>query len=179
MVLGTNAGQADLIHSLKQMGWHVTGCSRELGEPGQSLCDQFEHIDISNLDALEQFARSHRIDLIYSISSDVAIRSATTLAERLSLPHFFDSSLVDLLDNKPALRRHLRARNQDSVHFIELNEGLENLDSWNHYPCVVKPADAQGQRGITKVYDPEFLIDAVIAAQRFSNSNQAILEEFS
>ena len=178
MVLGTNAGQADLIRTLKRMGWHVTGCSRDRGEPGQALCDHFELIDVADLDALEHFERSNPVDLVYSISSDVAIRSATALAERLSLPHFFDSPTIELLDNKPALRRHLRARNQDAVRFIELNDGLEGLESWNDYPCVVKPTDAQGQRGVTKVHQPQFLRDAVIDAQRFSRSKRAILEEF-
>ena len=178
MVLGTNAGQADLIRTLKRMGWNVIGCSRESGEPGQVLCDRFERIDVANLAELEQFARSNQVDLVYSISSDVAIRSATSLAEQLGLPHFFDSRLVELLDNKTALRRHLQTKVQNPVLYVEIDEDLQSLETWNCYPCVVKPTDAQGQRGVTRIDHPGSLKAAVVAAQGFSRSKQAIVEEY-
>ena len=110
LVLGTNAGQADLIRHLKDRGWRVVGASRSAGEVGAALCDRFEAIDIVDLDALEAAARHHGVDVVYSISSDIAIRSATALAERLGLPHFYDTAFIDLLDDKAALRSFLDER---------------------------------------------------------------------
>ena len=42
IVLGANAGQADLIRYLKERDWNVTAVSgRQVGDPGEKLADSF------------------------------------------------------------------------------------------------------------------------------------------
>ena len=64
LILGTNAGQADLIRHMKDIGWRVIGCAPGKGEPGQAFCDVVEHVDIVDLDALEAVARRHAVNLV-------------------------------------------------------------------------------------------------------------------
>ena len=54
LVLGTNAGQADLIRHMKDRGWRVIGASPVKGEPGQAFCDVVEAVNIVDLDALDR-----------------------------------------------------------------------------------------------------------------------------
>lgn len=177
MVLGTNAGQADLIRHMKAQGWRVVGCSPVAGEPGQDHCDVVEPVDIADLDALETVAARHRPDLVYSISSDVAIRSAVALAERLGLPHFHDSAFVALLDDKAALRAWLAAHDLSPVPFRRVSHPDQAAD-WAVFPCMVKPTDAQGQRGVQRIDSAQGLAPAIAAATAASRSGQAIVEGF-
>ncbi len=177
LVLGTNAGQADLIRYLKNDGWYVVGCSGRSGEPGQTLCDVFEKVDIRNVDALEPLVSNHDISLIYSISSDLAMKSVVALAERTGLPHFFDSPFIALLDNKASLRKFLADRRLSPVTYLEVGKPVEAED-WTSFPCVVKPADAQGQRGVQKVEDRSAFHEAVRDAIDSSPSGLAIVEDF-
>ena len=177
MVLGTNAGQADLIRYMKSIGWRVIGCSPTHGEPGQEFCDVVEAINIVDLDALEEAAKRHAVDYVYSISSDVAMKSVVALSERLGLPHFYDTAFISLLDDKAALRTFLADHNLSPVPFAKV-ASPEELIGWSTFPCMVKPTDAQGQRGVVRVDRAEDLAEAITQAAKFSHSKHAIVEGF-
>ena len=177
IVLGTNAGQADLIRHMKERGWTVVGVSPRRGEAGQALCDIVEYVDITDLDALVRIVQRHNADLVYSISSDVAIRSVTALAERYGLPRFFDSAFISLLDHKANLRAFLRDHDLETIAFREVSDSRDLAD-WTIFPCIVKPVDAQGQRGVVRVDSSDALIPMVEAAFEYSRSGSAIVEEF-
>lgn len=177
VVLGTNAGQADLIRHMKQRSWRVVGVSPRRGEAGQAFCDVVEHVDITNLDALEDVVRRHGADLVYSVSSDVAIRAVTALSEKMDLPHFFDSAFISLLDHKARLRAFLRDHDIETVAFQEVVDPAE-LSAWQQFPCIVKPVDAQGQRGVVRVDSAENLSEMVAAAIKYSRTGSAIVEEY-
>jgi phosphoribosylamine-glycine ligase len=177
LVLGTNAGQADLIRHMKDRGWRVIGASPVVGEPGQAFCDVVEHINIVDLDALEAAAKKHSVDLVYSISSDVAMRSVVALSERMGLPHFYDTDFINLLDNKAALRGFLVEHDLGPVPFIQVGNAADAA-GWTTYPCMVKPTDGQGQRGVVRIDDASGLDAAITQAIGFSHSGQAIVEGF-
>jgi biotin carboxylase len=179
IVLGANAGQADLIRYLKERDWTVTAVSgRQVGDPGETLADDFEKLDIRDIDAVCGLARARQAEIIYSISSDVAITAATEASEKLGLPHFFDSGMVDVFNKKPLLREFLNSRGLSPVAFAEV-ASADEARGWNVFPCVVKPTDAQGQRGVTKVLEKGDLaaaVDEAIAACK--EPRRAILEAF-
>jgi biotin carboxylase len=179
IVLGANAGQADLIRYLKERDWTVTAVSgRQVGDPGETLAHRFVKLDIRDVDAVGALAREHKADIVYSISSDVAITAATEVSEKLSLPHFFDSGLIDVFNKKPLLRAFLNSRNLSPVAFAEVKSAEEASD-WSVFPCVVKPTDAQGQRGVQKVFDKAHLTKAIeIAIDACKEPRSAIIEAF-
>lgn len=178
MVLGANAGQADLIRYLVDNGWYVIACAGRRGDPGEKIAHRFEQIDITNVDAVSALAKEVGAEIVYSISSDIAITAATEVSEKLGLPHFVDSDLVDLFNKKPLLRAFLNDRNLSPVAFAEVTSPEQAAD-WSVFPCVVKPTDAQGQRGVTKVLEKSALAGAIeeaIASCRHPRS--AVIEAF-
>ncbi len=179
IVLGANAGQADLIRYLKQRGWEVTSVSgRRVGDPGETLADSFEQLDIRDIDGVCALARDRNAGIVYSVSSDVAITAATEASERLGLPRFFDSGLIEVFNKKPLLRAYLNGRGLSPVAFAEVSS-VEEANEWQVFPCVVKPSDAQGQRGVSKVLRKAELAQAIgeaIAACK--EPRRAILEAF-
>ena len=177
LVLGTNAGQADLIRYMKALNWRVIGASPVVGEPGQAFCDVVEHINIVDLDALEQVVARHSVDLIYSISSDVAMKSVVALSERVGLPHFYDSDFIELLDNKAALRAFLRDHDLGPVPFMQVSD-VAGAAGWDQFPCMVKPTDGQGQRGVVRIDHARDIAAAVENAINISRTGQAIIEGF-
>lgn len=175
MVLGANAGQADLIRHAKDRGWWVIACSGKSGEPGQVLCDKFMQVDVTDLDALIAIARDESVDLVYSVSSDIAIRSATKVSELLGLPHFVGTQIIELLDNKAALRAFLKRSDVENTPYLHTT-AVSALTSWETFPCIVKPVDAQGQRGVQCVKSAADLHRAIEQAAHFSRSGDVIIE---
>ena len=177
IVLGTNAGQADLITYLKKKGWTVTSCAYQAGGPGEENSDKFELIDISDIDLVTRFARDQKADLVCSVSSDIAATTVVHVSSRLNLPHFFDVALIELFDSKPALRQHLNQHDLSPVAFIEAKTASD-VAGWTAFPCMVKPADAQGQRGVVRIDHKDDLSTAIETAISLSRTATAIVEEF-
>lgn len=175
VVLGANAGQADLIRHMKARGWYVICCAHRTGEVGALIADEFHQLDIRDIDAVVKLAADLSADLVYSISSDVAMESAVLASERLGLPHFYNTEFVDLLNKKEMLRAHLNAANLSVVPYVVASD-RDALADWSIFPCMVKPSDAQGQRGVVRVEDREEMDAAIAAAFEFSET--VIVEQY-
>lgn len=175
LVLGANAGQADLIRYLGEQGWTVTACAHRPGGAGAKLAHDFRLQDITDVKGVTALARELGVDLVYSVSSDMAVPAVVEASAALGLPHYFDPALVALLDDKAALRAQLNANNLSVVPFVKARS-MEDCAGWVSYPCMVKPADAQGQRGVAKVLSPEGFEAALANAISLSPSGTAIVE---
>ncbi len=177
LVLGANAGQLDLIKYMQTIGWTVHACAHRRGDSGEKHADVFHLLDIRDIDAVCQLAQEIQADLVYSVSSDIAMITAVAVSTKLSLPHFFDNDLIDLLNRKELLRQHLNNHNLGPVEYQTIRK-FDDIDNWTTFPCMVKPSDAQGQRGVQKVTKEADFEKAVNIALEASTSNTAIIEEF-
>lgn len=177
LVLGTNAGQADLIRHLKNDGWTVAGCAYKGAGAGEPLLDDFHLVDISKPEAVTDLAKRVGADLVYSCSSDVAVPSVIAASKALGLPHFFDQNLVDLFNQKTKLRSWLNDQRLSPVPFVRVTNAAE-AKSWSVFPCIVKPSDSQGQRGVAKVTQAADLAGALETALSFSRTGAAIIEAY-
>lgn len=175
LVLGANAGQADLIRYLTAHNWIVTACAHREGGAGAKLADQFKLQDITDVAGVALLAKEIGADLIYSVSSDLAVPAVVGASSALGLPHYFDQDLVALLDDKAALRSKLNASDLSVVPYVRARS-IEECNGWSTYPCMVKPADSQGQRGVAKVLAAEDLEAALVNAIALSPTGTAIVE---
>ncbi len=177
LILGTNSGQLDLIKTMKELGWYVIGCSNRSNEVGVKYTDKFYEIDIRDIEAVSKIAVDNNVDLVYSVSSDTAIKSAVQVSSKLNLPTFYSESLIQLLDNKQDLRSFLNSAKLSIVNYTEIDE-VDDSIKWGTFPCIVKPSNAQGQRGVKKVNDAHELKKSIISAKQFSSNKTAIIEDF-
>lgn len=177
LILGTNAGQADIIRYLKSQEWEVHACGYRKEGPGCDLADCFHLVNTVDVDAVTSLAKEINVDLVYSVSSDSAIKSVTIVSERLNLPHYLNSEIIDLFDKKESLRKFLNDNDISKVSFTTMTEE-SSFSSWNTFPCVVKPSDSQGQRGVVLIRDKKDFEDAVLNAIKWSNTKTAIIEEY-
>ncbi len=177
LILGTNAGQADIIRYLKSNNWEVHACSHKQEGPGCLLADQFHLVNIIDVEEVSTLANKIKVDLVYSVSSDLAIKTVTTVSEKLKLPHFLNSEIIELFDKKELLRQFLNEKDICKVAYTSYTN-LEDASSWNIFPCVVKPTDSQGQRGVQLIEDPNKYMKAVEEAIASSKSRTAIVEEY-
>ena len=177
LILGTNAGQADIINYLKENNWEVHSCGHKRIGPGSDLADQFHLIDTIDVVAVKINAHEIQADIVYSVSSDSGIRTATKVAEELGLPVLLNSEIIDLFHYKERLRQFLNDNDIDTVGFRKVTS-VNELDGWDTIPCVVKPSDSQGQRGVQLIVNREKIYEAVTLALERSPSGTAVVEEY-
>lgn len=176
LILGALAGQVDAVDYLRRRGVETHVCAHERRGPGIDAADFFHQVDITDVAAVTDLARRIGVDVVYSVGSDIAMPTVVRVSEALDLPHFHGSELTDLLRSKEELRGRLAASGLSPVGFVAL-EPDSPVPDWGVFPCIVKPVDSQGQRGISIVETPEDLPRAIAFARANSVSGKAILEE--
>ncbi len=177
LILGTNAGQADIIDYLKTTGWEVHACAYKREGPGCNLAHYFHLVDTLDVKAVASLAEKIDAQLLYSVSSDSAIKTVTKVSEILGLPHFINSEIIELFDKKELLRQFLNENNICKVAYASFTANTD-INTWIHFPCVVKPSDSQGQRGVQLIENKEDFANAIALAIKESKSGKAIVEEY-
>lgn len=177
LILGTNIGQTDFINYLKEIEWEVHACGHQKVGPGCVAANYFHLVDTLDTEAVKNLAIKIEADIVYSVSSDSAIRSATKVSSELGLSTLLNNEIVDLFHNKDQFRKFLNENEISSVKFLKVNN-VEQATNWVSFPCVVKPTDSQGQRGVSLVKDKEELRVEISKALDFSSSSTAIIEEY-
>ena len=107
LILGTGNAQIDAIEYCKQNGYYVYGCSYIDTDGGVNLCNEFQKINIIDVDKVAEYAQKNQVDLVYSVGSDIAMPTVNKVSELLNLPHFISSQTADICNNKFKMRKML------------------------------------------------------------------------
>lgn len=177
IVLGVGNAQVDLIRYLKSQGWWVIGCSYRREGRGLEYVDQFALLNITDVDGVERLARAEKVDLIYSIGSDLAMPTVARVASRLGLPSFVPADVAELLQNKLFLRGFLTEHAISPIYYKGIRSQCD-LDDWSIFPAIIKPVDNQGQRGVFLAASLEQARGGLENSLTFSRSKTLIIEEF-
>jgi biotin carboxylase len=177
LVLGVGNAQVDLIQYLKANEWWVIGCSYRPEGRGLAGLDEFVLLNVIDVDGIEQFARSRKVDLIYTIGSDLAMPTVATVSASLGLPSAVPIEVARLLQNKLRFREFLSCHNISPIKFREVRTASD-LETWSHFPAMIKPVDNQGQRGVFMAANLAEARAGLDGAFLHSRSGALIIEEF-
>ena len=177
IILGVANPQVDAIRYLKSKGWWVIGCSYVREGRGLEHVNQFELIDIRDRHNIEALARTENVGLVYSVGSSLAMPTVADVSKRLDLPTFIDVETAELMHNKVLSRQYLEGFGISPVRYREVFT-INDMDGWDIYPAMLKPADSQGQRGVFRGDSEQALLENFAGALAFSQTNTLILEEY-
>ena len=104
LILGTGNAQEDIIRYCKDEGFEVYACSYTSGDNAEKYADHFSLINITAIDEIIKYVVDNKIDLVYSVGSDLAMPSVAAVSERLDMPHFVSLNAAHICNNKNLLR---------------------------------------------------------------------------
>lgn len=175
LVLGAAAVQADAVRVAKHRGLDVHVCA-EIDGPASAIADAVARFSFTERDRLADYIRANEIDVVYSVGSDVAMPVVGWVGETYDLPHLVGESVAALCNNKTHMRAALEVERFEGNAWFRAVAPGDDVPTPGR-PVIVKPADSQGQRGITRV-DSGDLSPAVERAQAASRTGTAIVEEW-
>lgn len=146
LILGAGNAQVDAIRFCRNKGYEVYGCSYTSTDRGIPLLGHFKQIDIKDIGAVCEYASENKIDVVYSVGSDLAVPTAMRVSEQLNLRHFISYETAAICQTKNRLRSFLGADFQGNLPYL-CASGIEQALGFGQYPCMMKPTDSQGQRG--------------------------------
>jgi biotin carboxylase len=176
IILGAVALQEDAVVAARALGLHTIVCARAADGPAAETCDEFVPIDIVDIDALERLMHERGIRLVYSVGSDIAMPVIGALAQRLGLRVLASREVAETCNDKGRLRAAL-AGIPGAVPYQVIGPG-DDAGRTVTLPCIVKPVDAQGQRGVELVTTDDGFAPAVARAATHSRTGGVIAERF-
>ncbi|QNM06858.1 ATP-grasp domain-containing protein [Qiania dongpingensis] len=179
MSLGGNYYQMTAVKAAKRLGYHVIDVDYLPDNPAHKYADEYYNISTLDKKAVLELARKLQIDGIMSYGSDVSAPTAAYVAEILGLPTNPLTS-VEILTRKDRFRDFLKEndfRVPKSMDIIDVKEAKDFLCELGR-PIMIKPVDASGSKGVSKVISIGEVEDAFREAKSYSKCGNIIAEEF-
>jgi biotin carboxylase len=175
LVLGASEIQQPIIIRAKELGYYTIVADYDPCAVSFKYADK--KLIISTIDnaSLYKVAIENGIDGVLT-TSDYPVRSVAYICDKMGL----SGPTIDaahLCTDKYLLRQHL-AKNQFLVPQFKIIKSKDMLYEIDYFPCVIKPVDSSGSRGVQKVNNLKELIEAYDHSLKYSISANVIVEEF-
>jgi biotin carboxylase len=160
------------LRAARRRGLFVVACDRDAQAPGFEYADRRAIVSAEDEPAIGKLAEAEGVDGVIAPGIDWPVAIAARIAARFGLPHPLTPETASLAVSKQKQREKLGQAGVPQPHW-ELTTDAEGLA----VPCVVKPPDRQGQKGLTLVRDASDLEAAVELAVSESRGGCALVEE--
>jgi biotin carboxylase len=173
LVLGAGPAQLGLLRAARERGVFTIACDRDPDAMGFEFADRRAIVSAEDEAALGMLAAAERVGGLIAPGIDWPVAIAARVAARLGLPHPLTPDAAARSVSKQRQRERLDERGVAQPEWRVTRGGTDGAP----VPCVVKPADRQGQRGLTLVRERDELGEAVDLAVSESRSGVALIEE--
>ncbi len=180
MLLGGLRYLKPVIEAAHHQGYYVITADYLPNNIAHKWSDEYCNVSIIDKEAVLKEAQRLQIDGIMSFACDPGVVAASYVQNKMGLPSFGPFESVEILQNKDKFRAFL-AKNGFNV---PQAKGFDSVEAamqeiyWYPWPVIVKPTDAAGSKGVTRVDKVEDLRPALEYAMEHSISGHIIVEEF-
>ena len=180
MLLGGLRYLIPVINAAHDQGYYVITADYLPNNIAHKYSDEYCNVSIVDKEAVLREAQKLQIDGIMSFACDPGVVAASYVQNQMGLPSFGPFESVEILQNKDKFRAFL----QKNGFNVPLAKGFDSVEAaiseiyWYPWPIIVKPTDAAGSKGVTRVDRAEDLRPALEYAMRHSISGRIIVEEF-
>jgi biotin carboxylase len=179
LVLGASAYQVPVIETARRLGYRVITTDNVPTNPGHSLSDESFDLDTTDLDAMLSLAKGQDIAGIIAPATDVAVVTASYVAQHLRLPGV-PLKAASILSQKNQFREFLRVSDFPSPQaFLIANDEppqgdlLQGGKKW-----LIKPNRSSGSKGVFIIQTVDEFQLYVRESRAFSVDRTAVLDEF-
>ena len=179
LFVGAGREQRPAIVRARERGYRVVAVDDDPGAEGLGHADVAEVADVENGSALAELARRHGVDGVLTVGLDQAATAVADAAERAGLPSIGPAT-AHRFSQVLALRRTLAEEGVPQPAYAavrSLAEGRAAIDVVG-LPAVLKPADADRQRGLFRIDEPGDLESHLHASLAESPTHEAVLESY-
>lgn len=175
LILGVASVQMDAVLELKKMGCETYTIAMAKDGPAADVADHFETIDILDEESVISHIVKNKIDVVYSTGSDLPMPVACRISERLGMPHFVTAKAAYICNHKNAMREALTSECEGNIPYQVL---ADKAHIEIEYPVIMKPSDAQGQRGIFLINSQEQFDKLFEEVKQYSHEGKVIIEKY-
>lgn len=183
MILGASILQLPAIEKAKEMGLDVVVVDMDPNAIGFNVPGiEKEIISTIDIQAVITAAKSHKIDGIMTLATDMPMRTVAAVAKEMNLIGIDEETALKAT-NKAEMRKALQLNNVPIPKFyvVSNKDEYKSVVKQFNVPFIVKPADSSGSRGIFEVRDihnEDLIVEAYEYCHPFSRVGDVVVEEY-
>ena len=178
-MLGAGPAQLGLLAAARRLELFVIAVDRDPSAPGFAYADRRAIMSVEGEHDIERLAEAERVDGVIAPGIDWPGAIAARVAARLGIPHPVTPESATLAASKLKQRERFaqagvpRPRYEVCSTLKEAAAAAARIG----FPCVLKPTDRYGRRGLRAVETPEALGPGVEDALAATRSRTVLVEE--
>ena len=179
MIIGASFLQLPGVKRAKEMGLNVAVLDYDENAVSIPFADKFYNVSTIDIDGVTKAAEDFKADGIMTLASDMPMRSVAKACEKLGLNSISFDTAIKATDKGEMIKAFKEKGVPSPWFFIAENE--EKLEEIKHeilYPCILKPLDNSGSRGVVLVNNEKNLIESFKYSMASSRGAGVIIEEY-
>lgn len=179
LVLGGDHFTIPVVEAAHKQGYYVITCDYLPDNVAHKHSDEFIKFSTTDKEGIHEWARKNPIDGVVTFT-DSGVVTTAYLQHHLGLPQIGPLESVEILQNKARFRKFLTNNGfmVPKAKGFSQKEAALALKDFFTLPVIVKPVDAAGSKGVTKVSNWKELETAIDWAIQYSFSGDFIIESF-
>ena len=180
LLLGGDATLLPVIKAAHKRGYYVITCDYLPENTAHNYSDEFINYSTTDKEDILEWAEVNKIDGVLTFT-DSGVLTAAYICEHMNLASLGSYKSIEIIQNKDMFRKFLKEKNCNVPVFGRYSswEEVEREIDTLPYPVMIKPVDAAGSKGVTKVLTSDELRNAYEYATHFSIKRpEVIIEQF-
>ena len=178
-IIGASILQVPAIRKAKEMGLTVAVADYNPNAVGVPLADRYYNVSTIDEKGICEAAKDFGADGIMTLATDMPMRALAYACHELGLPAISYETAVRATDKGEMIKAFEAAGVEHPWFFIAKNgEEFEAALPSLTYPCIMKPTDSSGSRGVVLAHDREELVREYGYTLASSRGGAVILEEY-
>ncbi|MCM3179151.1 ATP-grasp domain-containing protein [Cytobacillus horneckiae] len=179
LIVGGSYLQLPAIIKAKEMGMKVAVADYNQNAIGVSYADKYYNVSTIDENGIYEAAKDFCADGVITLATDMPMRAVAYACEKLGLNSIsYDTAIKST--NKGEMIKAFEAHGVTHPWYYILQEveQLDSIESKLTYPCISKPIDSSGSRGVVLIKCPQELRKSISYSLKHSPKTGVIIEEY-
>ena len=179
LIIGASILQLPAIKKAKEMGFYVAVADYDPNAVGIGYADEYFNVSTIDIEGVSDVAARFKPDGIMTLATDMPMRSIAAATKVCGLPGISMETAIKSTD-KGEMIKAFKANGVEHPWFyiLKSKEDLETVIDNITFPCISKPTDNSGSRGVMLINSKEELKSAVEYSSSCGRGGSVIVEEY-
>ena len=179
LIIGASVLQLPAIKRAKELGYYVGVIDYNPNAIGIPYADEYFNVSTIDIEGVAAAAAEFCPDGIMTLATDMPMRAIAVACERLGLPGISFDTAVKSTDKGEMIKAFDENKVEHPWYFIlsdpaQIDEIIDKVT----FPCISKPTDNSGSRGVMLIHSKEELTEAIAYSSENGRSGGVIVEEY-
>ncbi len=178
LVVGAGAYQTPLIKRIRELGYESYCVDYNKNAIGFECANGYKCIDVMDKDACLAYAKELKIDAVMTYGATLTLPTVAYIAKEMGL-NALPVETAEISKSKYKIKKVLsQAGLNIKGDFFEIYSPEDAKKHSFSYPCVIKPSDGSGSKGVSVVQDETELSAAIDYAFDSARYNEVYVESY-